>query len=126
MNIYFSQFLKTSHYCFPELSDLGVSQLNEEIDTLRRKVPKPTVQNNPEMILRWPSLAKQVGSINGKQKVSIITPQEVDFLQNEYPSIDMPDKFVVDVLQKRHKRQAKTKLKTILIGKWKTSLQKED
>lgn len=41
--------------------------------------------NDPEMILRYPSLGKIVGKTGTNQKVSTITPGEVDFLQTEYP-----------------------------------------
>jgi hypothetical protein len=41
--------------------------------------------NDPEMLLRWPSLGKVIGNIGANQKVSMITPGEVDFLQTEYP-----------------------------------------
>jgi len=74
---------------------------------------------DPEIILRWPSLAKHYGRVNSQQQISLISSPEVEFLQNEYPDMAMPHKVVTDIMQgrrKRHTNRVKL-LKTILVHK---------
>lgn len=93
----------------PDLNVLGSSL------QLLSSSSSPNQPIDPEMILRWPSLAKNYGRINEKQKISLISGPEVEFLQTQYQM--PPDDVVTDALQERQKRQTRLKLKTILVHK---------
>lgn len=80
--------------------------------------PSTNQQLDPEIILRWPSLAKSYGRVNSQQQISLISSPEIEFLQNEYPNMAMPNKVVTDVVEERRKRQTPLNLlRSILVEK---------
>ena len=72
--------------------DVGTNELKTSDSTetdIERQWMKINGLGSPELKMEWPHTSSKFGAI-GEQKVSLVSPGEVDLLQTEYPDFTEP------------------------------------